>query len=333
MSVRKRIAITMPEWSYQVADCMERARWAEERGFDDIWWGDAGAPDALTTAAFMAARTQRIRFGVGVVPVYTRTPAVIAASANALAQMVPGRFVLGLGSSSQAIVEGWHGLTLDKPLTRLKETAVMVRSMLAGERSSFELETLKSSGYRQLPLDVTPPVFIAALRPRMIEMAAEVGDGVVFNLWPRAALPKMMAHVRVGAKRAGKDPSELEIVNRHQVCVTDDPESARDEFRRQFTPYYATPVYNDFLAWAGYEGVAETIAEGWAQRDRAKTTGALDDALVDEIAIIGTAEECHERIREAAEGGIHTHIIACPSQDPERLNATFEAFAPDRFSF
>ena len=323
----------MPEWSYQVADCMERALWAEERGFDDVWWGDAGSPDALTTTAFMAARTQRVRLGVGVVPVYTRTPAVLAATANALAQMVPGRFVLGLGASSQTIVESWNGLALDKPLTRLKETAVMVRSMLAGERSSFELETLKSNGYRQLPLEVVPPIFIAALRPRMIEMAAEIGDGVVFNLWPRAALPKMMEHMRIGAKRAAKDPSALEIVNRHQVCVTDDVESARNEFRQKFTPYYANPVYNEFLAWAGYEDAAQTITEGWAARDRAKTTGALSDALVDEIAIIGTAEACQDRIREAADGGIHTHIISCLSEDLARLDATFEAFAPDRFSF
>jgi len=333
MPLRKRIAITMPEWSFQVADCVRRACWAEERGFDDVWWGDFGAPDALTTTAFIAARTERIRLGVGVVPVYTRTPALIAATANALAQMLPGRFVLGLGSSSHTMVEGWHGVALEKPLSRVRDTAVMVRSMLAGERSAFDFEALKSRGYTQPPLEQAPPIYIAGLRPRMVEMAAEVGDGVVFNLWPRVALPKMMEHVRIGAERAGKKLAELEIVNRHQVCVTDEPEVARQEFRQQFAPYYATPVYNRFLAWAGFEGAAETITEGWAQRDRAKTTGALDDALVDEIAIIGTAEECHERIREAAEGGIHTHIIASLSQDPERVNATFEAFAPDRFSF
>ena len=129
MPLKRRIAITMPEWSFQVADCVRRACWAEERGFDDVWWGDFGAPDALTTTAFIAARTERIRLGVGVVPVYTRTPALIAATANALAQMLPGRFVLGLGSSSQTMVEGWHGVALEKPLTRVRDTALMVRSI------------------------------------------------------------------------------------------------------------------------------------------------------------------------------------------------------------
>lgn len=323
----------MPEWSFRVDDCVRRARWAEERGFDDVWWADIGPPDTLTSMAFMAAHTERIRLGVAIVPVYTRTPAVIAASASALEQMLPGRFVLGLGASSHTIVEQWHGLALEKPLTRVKETAIMVRSMLAGERSDFDLQTLKSHGYRQPPLENPPPIYLAALRPRMVEMAAEIGDGVILNLWPRAALPKIMEHVRIGAERAGKDVSSLEIVNRHMVCVTDEPDLARQEFREGYAPYYATPAYNRFLAWAGHEGAADTIAVGWAERDRAKTTGALDDALVDEIAIIGTAEECHARIRDAAENGIHTHIISPLSRDPERVNATFEAFAADRFSF
>ena len=109
----------------------------------------------------------------------------------------------------------------------------------------------------------------------MIETAAEVGDGVVFNLWPMGALPKMVEHVKIGAERAGKNGDEVEIVNRHMVLVTDDKESARARFRAGFAPYYATPVYNAFLAWAGYEDEAAIIREGWAERDREKTTGAI----------------------------------------------------------
>ena len=148
---------------------------------------------------------QHSRIGVAVTPVYTRTPAVLAATANALGQLLPGRFVMGLGSSSQTMMEGWHGLRLDRPVSRVKETAVMVRSMLKGEKSDFDLTTLQSHGYRQFPMESPPPVYIAALRSTMIEMAAEVGDGVIFNLWPKRALPKMMEHVRIGAERAGKD--------------------------------------------------------------------------------------------------------------------------------
>jgi alkanesulfonate monooxygenase SsuD/methylene tetrahydromethanopterin reductase-like flavin-dependent oxidoreductase (luciferase family) len=167
----------------------------------------------------------------------------------------------------------------------------------------------------------------------MIEMAAEVGDGVIFNLWPKGALPKMMEHVRIGAERAGKNPAEVEVVNRFMVLATDDKAEGRNLFRAAFAPYYATPVYNAFLAWAGYEDAARTVREGWAEKDRAKTGGALTDELIDEIAIFGVVGEVRERIQEASEGGIHTAIIAPMAATPEGVQRTFDAFRGDQFSF
>jgi probable F420-dependent oxidoreductase len=283
--------------------------------------------------AAVAHHTTSIRIGVAVTPVYTRTPAVLAATANVLEQLLPGRFIMGLGSSSQTIMGAWNGIALDKPLTRVKDTALMVRSMLKGEKSDFDLTTLKSRGYRQAPLENPPPLYLAALQPKMIEMAAEVGDGVIFNLWPKSALPKMMAHVKIGAERAGKNWEDVEIVNRAMVLATDDKEAGRQLFRAAFAPYYATPVYNNFLAWAGFEDAADTITEGWAEKDRAKTGGALTDALIDEIAIIGTETEIQARISEAADGGVHTHIIAPMAASAEDVQRTFAAFTADQFSF
>ncbi|MBT5195173.1 MAG: LLM class flavin-dependent oxidoreductase [Rhodospirillaceae bacterium] len=330
MPPRQRIAVTLPAGT-SVADTIERVKWAEANGYEDGWMGDAGPPDVTTLTAALAAHTQTLRLGIAVVPVYSRTPAVLAASANTLGQLLPGRFVMGLGASSQTIMDQWHGVPLEKPLTRVKETTVMVRSMLAGEKSDFDLSTLHSHGYRQPPLEQDVPLYLAALRPKMIEMAAEIGDGVIFNLWPKKALAKMIEHVAIGAERAGKDPQEVEVVNRHMVLVTDDKDAAVDAFRARMAPYYATPVYNNFLAWAGYEDVAATITEGWAARDREKTMGAISAELADEIAVIGTAEECRERIRWAGETGIHTHIIAPLSANPEDIHRTFEAFTPDNF--
>ena len=240
---------------------------------------------------------------------------------------------MGLGSSSQTIMGQWNGIPLDKPLTRVKETAQLVRTMLSGDKTDFDGETLFSRGYRQAPLEDPPPIFLAALRSSMVEMAAEFGDGVIFNLWPKKALPKMMEHVRIGAERAGKDPESVEIVNRAMVLCTDDKARGRDIFRAQFAPYYATPVYNNFLAWAGYEDAAATISEGWAEKDRVKTGGAMTDAMIDEIGIIGSKEEIQDRIREDAEGGVHTHIIAPLGGDPDDVENTFSAFSADEFQF
>ncbi|MBF0276955.1 MAG: LLM class flavin-dependent oxidoreductase [SAR324 cluster bacterium] len=331
MSIPQKIALTLPH-PEGLAGTLSRAVWAEERGFDDVWFADVSGADALTTAAVVAERTERVRIGTAIIPVFTRTPGVFAATTYVLNKISQGRFVLGLGSSSHTMMENWHGLAYEKPLTRVKETATLVRSMLNGEKSDFNGLSISSRGYRQDPVEPgSQPIFLAGLRPRMLEMAAEFGDGVILNLFPKDALPKMMAHIAIGAERAGKTNAEREIVCRHQVIVTEDKDSARDLFRKGFAPYYATPVYNKFLAWAGYQHAADSIAEGWKQRDRAKTGSALSDELIDQIAIIGSKEECQERIRAYAEEGIHTHIISCIS--PGETEQTQEAFAPDNFSF
>jgi len=330
--LQKRIAITLPAGP-NIDDTISRLQWAEENGISDAWFSDSGAPDTLTQIAAVGHHTKDIRIGVAVTPVYTRSPSVLAASANVISQVIPGRFVMGLGSSSQTIMGQWNGIPLDKPLTRVKETAQLVRTMLAGEKTAFEGETLYSKGYRQAPALNPPPLYIGALRPKMIEMAAEVGDGVIFNLWPQGALPKMMEALARGAEKAGKKPEEVEVVNRAMVLCTDDKSYGREIFRAAFGPYYATPVYNKFLAWAGYEDAARTIAEGWAEKDREKTGGALSDALIDEIAIIGSEEEIQARIQADADGGVHTHIIAPMAASNEDLERTYNAFTADNFSF
>ena len=330
MALKKRLAVTLPAGP-ALEQTIRRLKWAEDNGYPDAWFSDSGAPDTLTQVAAVAHHTRSIRIGVAVTPVYTRTPAVLAASANVIGQVLPGRFIMGLGSSSQTIMGRWNGIPLEKPLTRVKETAILVRSMLSGEKSDFGGETLSSHGYRQAPLDNPPPIYIGALRPKMIEMAAEYGDGVIFNLWPKSALPKMMEHIRIGAERAGKRWEDVEIVNRAMVLATDDKAAGRNLFRAAFAPYYATPVYNKFLAWAGYRDAANTITEGWAQKDREKTSGALSDELIDEIAIIGTEDEIRERIQSDADGGVHTHIIAPMAATQADVDRTFEAFTAKRF--
>ena len=123
MPPRFRTAITLPGLSANVADTLALARRAESAGYDDLWLADAGGMDALTLAALLAQDTSRVRIGIAVVPAYTRTPAVLASTAATIAQVARGRFVLGLGTSSHAIIEGWHGLELARPLARMRETS------------------------------------------------------------------------------------------------------------------------------------------------------------------------------------------------------------------
>lgn len=334
MSLRKRIAVTLPV-NQSLQNTIEVVQWAEQNGFDDGWFSDPGAPDGLTTAAAISSYVKRLRIGMAIVPVYTRSPTVLAASVDVIGQALPGRFVLGLGSSSEAILQAFNGIKLEKPLTRVKETAIVVRSMLNGDKTDFtDLSTVFSRGYSQDASEPRIPIYLAALRPKMIEMAAEVGDGVIFNLWPRSALPKMLEHVAIGAKRAGKSLDEVEIVNRFATIVTDDKKAGIEQFRRWFIPYFGNPVYNKFLSWCGYPDEAKELLEGWQARDREKTAAAFHDDLVEAIGVIGTPDEVRERIRQHAEEGITTSIVSPVGKlSLDEAYVTFNAFTSDQFSF
>lgn len=333
MSHRKRIALSLPAPTGSVADTIAMAQQAEAMGYDDLWLADAGGLDALTLVPMLLEKTEKVRVGIAVVPAYTRTPAVLASTFAVIEQAYPGRFVPGLGTSSQTIIERWHGLALEKPLTRMKETVALLRTMMAGEKTAFDGETLRSKGYVQLPTEPQMPIYLAGLRSKMVEAAAEVSDGVILNLFPQSALPRIIEHVGIGAERGGKKLEDVEVVCRHMMVVTDDKDMARMAFRGAFVSYYATPVYNKFLEWCGFGDAAAEIREGWAAKDRERTAAALPDELVDEIAIIGTADECREQIKQYADGGIHTNIVSCIYPTPEVMEATFAAFSKDQFSF
>ncbi len=329
IAIPRRRAVTLASYTGDANELLDLAVQAEGKGYEDVWFADTGAPDALTLAAALAERTRRVRIGIAVVPIYSRTPAVIAASAATLAKLAPGRFILGLGTSSHTIIENWHGLQMERPLLRVRETVQLLRDIFSGEKTNFSGETLHSKGYRQAPVQV--PIYLAALRPKMLELAAEIGDGVVLNLFPAKALPRIMEHIQAGAARAGKSADEVEVVCRYQVMVTEEPDKGCQAARSFLSGYYATPVYNRYLAWCGYPEAAAEIAAGWREGDRERTAAALPDELIRQIGIIGDADYCRQRLREFSEAGIHTHILSCIDLDPQTSGTTLAAFGGDNF--
>jgi alkanesulfonate monooxygenase SsuD/methylene tetrahydromethanopterin reductase-like flavin-dependent oxidoreductase (luciferase family) len=145
--------------------------------------------------------------------------------------------------------------------------------------------------------------------PPMLELAGEVGDGVVLNMMPVDVVPRMLEHVRRGAARAGRDTAGIEVVARFQVVVTDDPAGARRALRPMLGPYFATPVYNRFVAWCGFADEARAILAGWDAKDRERNMAAVTDEMIDRIAIIGTAAECRTRLRAFVEAGVTTPMV------------------------
>jgi probable F420-dependent oxidoreductase len=326
------LAISLPTPGLSARDCVALARRAEsEWGYSAIWLAETAGPDALALAAAIAGATSRITIATGVVPVYNRTPAVLAMAAGTLAQLSGDRFVLGIGSSSHAIVQDWNGVAFERPLTRVRETVTVLRQALAGARTELAGRTLSSHGFRLASLPAKPvPIYLGALREKMLALAGEVGDGLVVNLFPSSALPQMLAAHRAGGARAARDVSGHEVVCRFQVGVTDDVAKARDVVRLAFGPYVAQPVYNAFFAWCGFEAEARAVAGAFARRDRAGVAAAMTDDLVDRVTILGPAERCRAQLAEFVAGGVTTPVIAPLAADRRAIEATFEAFAPAR---
>lgn len=329
--MQKKIAITLGSLNGSCRELIDQAVAAEKLGYDAAWFGDTGYPDPLTVSGQVLAATKSIELGIAVVPAYSRTPAVLASSTGTLNELSQGRFILGLGSSSQTMIEKWHGMGFEKPLTRVRETVEMMRAMLAGEKSNYQGQTLKSHGFRMKAVEYPQKLYLAALRPKMLELAAEIGDGVVLNLFPQSALSKIMEHIEIGAKRGGKTLNDIEIVCRYQVAVGNDNSAELAMFRGFFGPYYATPVYNRFLAWCGYSDVADEITAGWTTKDRERTANAMSDELIQSIAIMGTKEQCHQRIKSDLSNGISTAMITTVSADPDKRQVTLEAFGKKAF--
>jgi probable F420-dependent oxidoreductase len=325
-----RLAITLPAPFFGARESVGLGRRAErEWGFEAIWLAETAGPDSFSLAGALALETERVTIGTAIVPVYNRTPAVLAMSAGSLAQLSGNRFVLGLGSSSHAIVEGWNGIPFERPLAHGRESVAVIRQALAGERTSFEGSTLRSRGFRLGSLPPKPvPIYLAALRERMCALAGEIGEGLIVNLFPCSALPRMLEAYRAGARSAGRDASRDEVVCRFQVAVTDDVPAARGLFRMVFSPYFATPVYNAYLAWCGFEDEARRLAEAFARGDRAASAAALGDEVVDRIAILGSAEACRAKIAEFVAAGVTTPVISPLATSQRGVEAVFEAFAP-----
>jgi probable F420-dependent oxidoreductase len=314
-----RLGFSIPLTNHDLRESCELARRAEALGSTAAWAAETSGPDGFSTASAVGVSTTTLRIGIAIAPVFTRPPALIAMSALAAQEACAGRFVLGLGASSEVIVSRWMGESYEKPVERVRETVEVVRRALSGEKVRYEGETLEVGGFK---LDETPgipvPIYLAALGPRMLELASEVGDGVALFLASEEG-------VRIAAKAApGK-----EIVERI-VCVPNEPEEeVRGAFRWMFAPYLAVPGYNRFVAAQGFEAEAEGVRTAWASGDRKGALAAVSDRLVDAMLVSGPAGRCKERLESFRDAGLSTPILFfLSSRGPRAIVEAMEAMAP-----
>jgi probable F420-dependent oxidoreductase len=302
------LGVTVPVPGATAAETVDLARRATARGYGAIWAAEVQGPDAFTTLGALAATTD-VDLGVAVVPATTRSAFVLGMSAVSLAELSGGRFTLGIGASSEVIVAGWGGLPFDRPLTRVRETVAALRPMLAGERATYQGDTVQVTGYRPhaTPPGGRVPLVLGALNPRSCRLVGELGvDGICLNQLAPRHVPQVLAEVAAGA--GGELPEGFRVVARLFCLVTDDVPAARAAVAHTFAPYVATTVYNRFYRWLGYEDVAQAVLD--AAGDRAAMAAAFTDELIDELFCIGTPDEVAAEVAAYVEAGVTEPILA-----------------------
>jgi probable F420-dependent oxidoreductase len=308
----QRWGLTLPLPGITLADHEEHVKLAEASGYTDLWTGETAGPDGFTPLALSAAWTERMRLGTGIVGVFQRGPALLAQEAAALASASGNRFVLGIGSSSDRIVEGWNGIPFEKPLSKVRETLDFLDAALAGERtaSGFKLEA---------PPAEPVAIVLAALRGKMLELAVERAQGAFTNFLPLGGLPKVAAQL-------ADAPADFELLCRF-FCIPGEREQVEPLARFMFSSYITVPVYANFYRWLGYGEQIEPMVSAWESGDRQAAAAAAPWELIEDMFIFGTPEEMKERLTAFVEGGITLPILT-PIVTPDKLGETIAALAP-----
>ena len=309
------------------------AQEAERLGYDSAWAAEAWGTDAVTVLSWLAATTTTIKVGSAILQMPARTPASTAMTAATLDLMSGGRFLLGLGTSGPQVVEGWHGEPWGKPLSKTREYVELVRAALRRETLEHDGEHFQipytGPGATGLgkplklmlrPLRADIPIYLASLRPKSVELAAEIADGwlPIFFSPERARETFPVPFARNG----------LDIAACVPALLSDDVESAREALK----PYYAlyiggmgargTNFYNDLARRYGFEAEAETIQTLFLDDKQRDAAAAVPDELVDELALVGPRERIADRLTAWRESGATTLLVS--ARDPATVRALAE---------
>jgi len=284
-----------------------------DMGYTDIWSAESDGADAFTPLALAAAWEPRLRLGTAIVPAYTRSPACFAQSVASMADAAPGRFAIGIGSSSNVIVERWNGVPFVEPYKKVRDVVRFLRDALSGEKVSKAYDTFEVQGFRLgVRPEQQPPILVAALREGMLKLAAREGDGAIINWLSADDVTKVAGVVRDAAGGVDK-----EIVCRIFVCPSENAEAVRAAGKFAIAAYLNVPVYAAFHAWLGRGAVLQPMWDAWQAGDRKAALAAIPDELVDELIVHGSPADCRATIQRYFDNGVTTTSLAIMPFDPE----------------
>ena len=304
---------------------LQRSRFErlEELGYSDLWSAEAMGADGLTPLALGSVWTPSMRLGTAILGAYTRGPALMAQCVAGMASAAPGRFVAGIGSSSDVIVERWNGIGFEEPYRQTRDIVRFLRSALSGEKVSEDYDSFSIKGFRLGLVPEQPvPILVAALREGMLRMAGRESDGAIVN-WLSADNVSTVA----GIVRA--ENPDAEIVARIFVAPTADAETARATGKFAAAAYLNVPVYKAFHEWMGR---GDALAEHWEQWAAGDRKGALDkipDQIIDELIVHGSYDECRAHVQRYIDNGVTCPALAIMPFPGVEIDEAIEGLAPD----
>jgi len=299
-------------------DVVAYVRAADRLGVDTVWSAEAWGMESVASLGYLAAVTDQIKLGTGIMQISSRTPAMTALTAMSLAQISGDRFLLGLGVSGPQVVEGLHGAPFAKPLGRLREYIEIVRLGLSGQRMVYDGEhyvlprpggegkALKSS----IPPKPDLPIYLATLGPRSLELTGEVADGWLGTSFIPEHADVLLDPIRAGAARAGRSIDDVDIQINAQVAISDDVDRLIERARpgMAFTlggmGSATTNFYNAAYSRAGYGDIAAEVQRLWVAGDKAAAAAAVPDELVLSAYLIGDESMVRGRLRACAAAGV-----------------------------
>ncbi len=312
------------------------AQRAEELGFETVWVGESWGHEAFTLLSHMAAVTERIQLGTGIVNVFSRSPALVAQTVASLDELSEGRAILGLGTSGANVVEQWHGIPYQRPVERMKEYVEIVRLILRGERLEYHSPLFDlQRGFRLSfnPYRPEVPIYLATLAGRSLRLTGELGDGwLPIYFWPER-FDELTGPIRAGAKAAGRDFGAITVSPYILTAITPDGDEARALMRAHIAYYIGGMgvYYHKLWHTYGFPEEADAVRAAWAAGDRGAAAKQVTDAMVRAVTISGTREECLQRLEEYRAHGVQAPVLSMPhGVSPQIARQTLEALAPAR---
>ncbi len=284
-----------------------------DMGYTDIWSAEADGADAFTPLALAAAWEPRLRLGTAIVPAYTRSPACFVQSVASLADAAPARFAIGIGSSSNVIVERWNGVPFEEPYKKVRDIVRFIKDALEGEKIKKSYDTFEINGFRLgIQPEHKPPVLVAALREGMLRLAGREGDGAIINWLSADDVAKV---VPIVTDAAGGD--DREIVARIFCCPSENTEVVRAAAKFAIAAYLNVPVYAAFHQWLGRGEELQGMWDAWQAGDRKAALAEIPDSVVDELIVHGSPEACRAQIQSYFDNGVTTSSLSILPLDPD----------------